>query len=54
MTIMFGTEIAALPLMAALTVVMLAERTMSYGRRLTPLVGIALILLAAVTWAWGK
>jgi predicted metal-binding membrane protein len=53
MTIMFGTEVATVPLMAALTVVMLAERTVSYGRRLTPLVGIALILLAAVTWDWG-
>jgi predicted metal-binding membrane protein len=48
MLIMFGTDIAAVPLMVALTVVMLAQKTLRCGRRLTPLVGGVLLLLAGL------
>jgi predicted metal-binding membrane protein len=54
MAIMFGMDLAAVPLMVALTAVMLAEQTLRHGQRLTPLVGSALILLAAATWIWGS
>jgi predicted metal-binding membrane protein len=46
---MFAMDIAALPLMAGLTAVMLAERTLPGGPRLTRVVGSALLLLAALS-----
>jgi hypothetical protein len=54
MAIMFGMDLAAVPLMVALTAVMLAEQTLRHGRGLPPVVGSALILLAAATWIWGR
>jgi predicted metal-binding membrane protein len=48
MLIMFGADLAAGPVMVALTAVMLAERAPRFGQQLPTVVGIALLLLAAV------
>lgn len=48
MSIMCGTELAAVPLMVVLTAVMLAEQTLPGAPRLTRLVGSTLLLVAAV------
>jgi predicted metal-binding membrane protein len=51
MLVMFAAGVAVLWWMAALTAVMVYEKTGRYGHRVTPLVGIALLGLAAVAYA---
>jgi predicted metal-binding membrane protein len=51
MLVMFAAGVAMLWWMAALTAVMVYEKTGRYGRAVTPLVGIALLGLAAVAYA---
>jgi predicted metal-binding membrane protein len=51
MLVMFAAGVAVLWWMAALTAVMVYEKTGRYGHRVTPLVGIALLGLAAVAFA---
>jgi predicted metal-binding membrane protein len=51
MLVMFAAGVAVLWWMAALTAVMVYEKTGRHGRALTPVVGIALLVLAAVTFA---
>jgi predicted metal-binding membrane protein len=51
MLVMFAAGVAVLWWMAALTAVMVYEKTGRYGRTLTPLVGAALLALAAVAYA---
>jgi predicted metal-binding membrane protein len=51
MLVMFAAGVAMLWWMAALTVVMVYEKTGRYGRQVTPLVGVALLALAAVAYA---
>jgi predicted metal-binding membrane protein len=51
MLVMFAAGVAVLWWMAALTAVMVYEKTGRHGRALTPLVGVALLALAAVTFA---
>jgi predicted metal-binding membrane protein len=51
MLVMFAAGIAVLWWMAALTAVMVYEKTARNGRLLTPIVGVALLALAAVTFA---
>jgi predicted metal-binding membrane protein len=48
MLIMFGVGVGSLAWMAALAGVMVVEKTIPSGRRLSPIVGIALVVLAAV------
>jgi predicted metal-binding membrane protein len=48
MLVMFVAGVAMLWWMAALTAVMVYEKTGRYGRELTPLAGVALLALAAV------
>jgi predicted metal-binding membrane protein len=48
MLVMFVAGVATLWWMAALTAVMVYEKTGRYGRELTPLVGVALLALAAI------
>ena len=51
MLVMFAAGVAVLWWMAALTAVMVYEKTGRYGHRVTPLVGIALLGLAAIAYA---
>jgi predicted metal-binding membrane protein len=51
MLVMFAAGVAVLWWMAGLTAVMVYEKTGRYGRTLTPLVGVALLALAAVAYA---
>jgi predicted metal-binding membrane protein len=51
MLVMFAAGVAVLWWMAALTAVMVYEKTAPNGRLLTPIVGVALLALAAVTFA---
>jgi len=51
MLVMFVAGAAMLWWMAALTAVMVYEKTGRYGRELTPLVGVALLALGAVAFA---
>lgn len=51
MLVMFAAGVAMLWWMAALTAVMVYEKTGRYGRQVTPLVGVALLALAAVAYA---
>jgi len=51
MLVMFAAGVAMLWWMAALTAVMVYEKTGRYGRAVTPLVGMALLGLAAVAYA---
>ena len=51
MLVMFAAGVAVLWWMAALTAVMVYEKTGRHGRALTPAVGIALLALAAITFA---
>ena len=48
MLIMFGLGVGSLIWMAALTGVMVIEKTFPGGHRLTPIIGLALLLLAAL------
>jgi predicted metal-binding membrane protein len=48
MLIMFGIGVGSLAWMAALAGVMVLEKTVPGGQRLSPIVGVALVLLAAV------
>jgi predicted metal-binding membrane protein len=48
MLVMFGVGIGSLAAMAALTGVMVIEKTMPGGERLSPLVGVILLLLAGL------
>ena len=48
MLVMFGVGVGSLAGMAALTGVMVIEKTMPGGKRLSPLVGVALLLLAGL------
>jgi predicted metal-binding membrane protein len=45
---MFGVGVGSLAWMAALAGVMVVEKTIPGGQRLSPIVGIVLVLLAAV------
>jgi predicted metal-binding membrane protein len=51
MLVMFAAGVAVLWWMAALTAVMVYEKTGRYGRKVTPVVGVALLGLAAVAFA---
>jgi predicted metal-binding membrane protein len=51
MLVMFGVGIGSLVAMVALTGVMVIEKTMPGGKRLSPLIGIALLLLALLWFA---
>ena len=51
MLVMFAVGVAVLWWMAALTAVMVYEKTGRHGRALTPVVGIVLLGLAAITFA---
>jgi len=51
MLVMFAAGVAVLWWMAALTAVMVYEKTGRHGRALTPVVGIALVALATVAFA---
>ena len=51
MLVMFAAGVAMLWWMAALTGVMVYEKTGRYGRQVTPLVGVALLALAAIAYA---
>jgi predicted metal-binding membrane protein len=51
MLLMFAAGVAMLWWMAALTAVMVYEKTGRHGRALTPVVGVALLVLAAVAFA---
>jgi predicted metal-binding membrane protein len=51
MLVMFAAGVAVLWWMAALTAVMVYEKTGRYGRTLTPLVGVTMLALAAVAYA---
>ena len=51
MLVMFAAGVAVLWWMAALTAVMVYEKTGRHGRALTPVVGIVLLVLAAVAFA---
>ena len=51
MLVMFAAGVAVLWWMAALTAVMVYEKTGRLGPRLTPVVGLGLLALAAVTFA---
>ena len=51
MLVMFAAGVAVLWWMAALTAVMVYEKTGRHGARLTPVVGVALLALAAVAFA---
>jgi predicted metal-binding membrane protein len=51
MLIMFGVGIAALPVMGILAGVMVVEKVVPHGRRLSPAIGMALLLLAGL-WAF--
>jgi predicted metal-binding membrane protein len=51
MLVMFGAGVASLPWMAALTGLMVYEKTAPGGRRAVPIAGIAFLLLAALTFA---
>ena len=51
MLVMFAAGVAVLWWMAALTAVMVYEKTGRLGPRLTPIVGLGLLALAAVTFA---
>jgi predicted metal-binding membrane protein len=48
MLVMFGMGVGSLAWMAALAGVMVVEKTVPGGRRLSPIVGVALVALAAV------
>jgi predicted metal-binding membrane protein len=50
MLIMFGVGVGALTIMGILAGVMVVERATPYGRRLSPAIGVALLLLSVV-WA---
>ena len=51
MLVMFAAGVAVLWWMAALTAVMVYEKTGRHGRRLTPVIGFALLGLAAIAFA---
>jgi predicted metal-binding membrane protein len=51
MLVMFAAGVAMLWWMAALTAVMVYEKTGRHGRQLTPVVGVALLALAAIAFA---
>jgi len=51
MLVMFAAGVAMLWWMAALTAVMVYEKTGRYGRAVTPVVGVTLLALAAVAFA---
>ena len=51
MLVMFAAGVAVLWWMAALTAVMVYEKTGRYGRALTPVVGVALLALSAIAFA---
>ncbi len=51
MLVMFAAGVAMLWWMAALTAVMVYEKTGRYGRAVTPIVGVALLAMAAVAYA---
>jgi predicted metal-binding membrane protein len=51
MLVLFAAGVAVLWWMAALTAVMVYEKTGRLGSRLTPVVGAALLALAALTFA---
>jgi predicted metal-binding membrane protein len=51
MLVMFAAGVAMLWWMAALTAVMVYEKTGRYGARLTPVVGVALLGLSAIAFA---
>ena len=51
MLVMFAAGVAVLWWMAALTAVMVYEKTGRHGRTLTPVVGVSLLVLAALTVA---
>ena len=51
MLVMFAAGVAVLWWMAALTLVMVYEKTGRHGRALTPVVGVALLAVAAVAFA---
>ena len=53
MLLMFGVGVGNLAWMAALTGVMVAEKTLSFGRRLVPAVGVALLALGLAVLARG-
>jgi predicted metal-binding membrane protein len=51
MLVMFGAGVASLLWMAALTALMVYEKTAPGGRRAVPAAGVAFLALAAVTFA---
>ncbi len=51
MLVMFAAGVAVLWWMAALTAVMVYEKTGRYGPRLTPVVGFGLLALSAIAFA---
>jgi predicted metal-binding membrane protein len=51
MLVMFAAGVAMLPWMAALTAVMVYEKTGRHGEALTPVVGVAFLVLAAIAFA---
>ena len=51
MLVMFAAGVAVLWWMAALTAVMVYEKTGRYGPRLTPVIGVGLLALSAITLA---
>jgi predicted metal-binding membrane protein len=51
MFVMFAAGVAVLWWMAALTAIMVYEKTGRHGRSLTPIVGVALLALAAIAFA---
>jgi predicted metal-binding membrane protein len=53
MLLMFAAGVASLLWMAALTALMVYEKTARGGRRVVPVAGVALLALAAVTFATG-
>jgi predicted metal-binding membrane protein len=51
MLVMFGAGVASLWWMAALTALMVYEKTAPGGRRAVPIAGVALLAVAALTFA---
>jgi predicted metal-binding membrane protein len=53
MLVMFAAGVASLAWMAVLTAVMVLEKTHPVGRRLAPVVGVALIGFSSIVVAYG-
>jgi predicted metal-binding membrane protein len=53
MLLMFAAGVASFVWMAVLTALMVYEKTAPGGRRLVPIAGVALLALAALTFATG-